>query len=96
MKYLTKILYSIMLTVPMIAIAGPLVNINKADRFEIERDLIGVTSETAQSIVEYREKNGEFKSIEDVLKVEGIERDFLNINRDYLHLGDDPRLKTKS
>ena len=96
MKYLNKILCSVVLTMPMIAMAGPLVNINKADRFEMQRDLIGVTDETAQSIVEYREKNGKFESLEDVLKVEGIERDFLNLNRDYIHLGNDPRVKAKS
>lgn len=96
MKYFTKILFSILLAVPMIAMAGPLVNINKADKFEMERDLIGVTRETAQAIVEYRQEHGPFKSLDGVLNVEGVGRDFLNINRDYLHLGDDPRAKANS
>ena len=96
MKYFSKILYSLVLTMPMISMAGPLVNINEADRFEMTRDLIGVTDDTAKSIVEYREKHGAFESLEDILQVEGIERDFLNINRDYIHLGNDPRLKASS
>ena len=91
MQYFTKKLFTLLLMLPMIGVTGPLVNINKADRYEMERDLIGVTKETAQAIVEYRKNNGPFKSIEEVTKVEGVERDFLNINRDYLHLGNDPR-----
>ena len=49
--------------------------------------LTGVTEETAQAIIAYREKNGPFKTLESVVNVEGVEYDFLNINRDYLHLG---------
>ena len=96
MKYSTKILFTTFLTVPMIAMAGPLVNINKADRFEMERDLIGVTRDTAEAIVDYRENNGPFKSVEEVMNVEGIEHDFLNINRNYLHIGNDPRADANS
>lgn len=96
MKYLTKILFSLFLVIPMIVSAGPLVNLNTADKFEMQRDLIGVTEQTAQAIVDYREKHGPFESISEVLKVKGIERDFLNINKDYLHIGDDPRAEENS
>ena len=96
MRLLTKTICTFLIVLPALAIAGPLVNLNTADRFELERDLIGVTSETASAIVQYRTKNGKFESLEDVLKVEGIEHDFLNINKDYLHLGDDPRINTSS
>ena len=96
MRLLAKTICTLLIALPTLTFAGPLVNLNTADRFELERDLIGVTSETATAIVQYRTKNGKFESLEDVLKVKGIERDFLNINKDYLHLGDDPRINTSS
>ena len=96
MRVLTRTICTALIALPAFVLAGPLVNLNTADRFELERDLIGVTSETASAIVDYRTKNGKFQSLEDVLNVKGIERDFLNINKDYLHLGDDPRLQKSS
>ena len=96
MRLLTRTICTVLVALPAFVVAGPLVNLNTADRFELERDLIGVTSETASSIVQHRKENGKFESLEDVLKVEGVERDFLNINKDYLHLGNDPRLESSS
>lgn len=86
-KYITGIMFSILLALPMVAMAAPMVNINKADKFELERDLIGLTRGTAQSIVDYRKLHGSFKSLDDVVNVDGIGRDFLNINRNNMHLG---------
>ena len=96
MKYFSKILCTLILIFPAIVTASPLVNLNKADRFELERDLIGVTEETARAIVQYRKNNGLFESLDDVLNVNGVERDFLNINRYYLHLGEVPGAKSSS
>lgn len=96
MKNITKTLLALFLVLPLTALAGPLVNINKADALELRTELIGVTDETAQSIVDYRDKHGGFKNLEDVLKVEGIERDFLNINRDKMHVGDAPKADKQS
>ncbi|MBN1978951.1 MAG: helix-hairpin-helix domain-containing protein [Anaerolineae bacterium] len=52
------------------ASAGP-VNINTATAAELEA-LSGVGPKTAGAIVEYREVNGPFKSIEDIMNVPGI------------------------
>lgn len=95
MRPLKKILASTVLLTPLAATAGPLVHINKADIYEFQSDLIGVSEKTAQAIVDYRRENGRFESLYDLLNVEGVERDFININRDYMHLGDDPRLEQK-
>ena len=96
MRNITKTLLALLFVLPLTALAGPLVNINKADALELRTELIGVTEETAQSIIDYRNKHGEFKTIEDVLKVDGIERDFLNINRDQIHVGGMPKAGNQS
>jgi competence protein ComEA len=52
------------------ASAGP-VNINTATAAELEA-LSGIGPKTAEAIVEYREANGPFGSIEDIVNVPGI------------------------
>jgi len=59
--------------------AGALVNINTASASEIE-GLPGVGAKTAARIVEYRQKNGPFKKIEELMNVRGIgEKNFLKL-----------------
>src|SRR5262245_1648564 len=65
---------------PVVAWAGP-VNINTADAKTLAKELDGVGPAKAQAIVEYREKNGAFKSADDLLKVEGIGSKVLEQNR---------------
>lgn len=65
---------------PVVAWAGP-VNINTADARTLARELDGIGPAKAQAIVEYREKNGAFKSADDLLKVEGIGNKVLEQNR---------------
>lgn len=48
-----------------------IININTADIKELDK-LPGIGPSTAQKIIEYREKNGAFKTIEDIMKVKGI------------------------
>lgn len=48
-----------------------LVNINTATQTELET-LTGIGPSTALKIIEYREKNGNFKTIEDIKNVTGI------------------------
>jgi len=47
------------------------ININSATQKELER-LPRIGPATAKNILEYREKNGSFKTIEDILKVKRI------------------------
>ena len=48
------------------------VNINTADAQTIADSLNGIGEKKAQAIIEYREKNGEFKTIESLTEVAGI------------------------
>jgi competence protein ComEA len=60
--------------------AGP-VNVNTADAGTIAKELDGIGRAKAQAIVEYRQKNGPFRSPEDLLKVQGIGEKVLEQNK---------------
>lgn len=72
-------LLACLLMVPVVAVAGDKVNINTANK-EALSVLSGIGPVTAERIIEYREKVGSFKSIEEITKVKGIgEKTFLKI-----------------
>lgn len=51
---------------------GPLVNVNKASAGLLESSL-DLTKAEADAIVQYRSKNGDFKTIDDLKKVPGLD-----------------------
>ena len=65
---------------PVMAWAGP-VDINTADAATIAKELQGIGLAKAQAIVAYREKNGSFKSAEELRKIKGIGAKTLERNR---------------
>ena len=65
---------------PLMAWAGP-IDINKADAATIAKELQGIGLTRAQAIVEYRSKNGAFKSADELRKVKGIGAKTLELNR---------------
>jgi comEA protein len=50
---------------------GLMVNINKAGKEEL-KNLKGIGDTRAQDIIDYRKKNGDFKSVDELEKVKGI------------------------
>jgi competence protein ComEA len=61
------------------AAAPPVLNLNTAPAEQLER-LPGVGPKTAARIIEYRQKNGGFKKIEELMNVRGIgEKAFLKM-----------------
>ena len=70
------------------AIAGK-VNINTADAETIAAELSGIGPAKAKAIIEYREENGPFTSVEELLNVKGIgPRTLEKIRKDVLLEGD--------
>jgi competence protein ComEA len=65
---------------PLVAAAGP-VDINTADARTIARELTGVGLARAQAIVDYRQKNGPFRSADDLANVKGIGKHVVEQNR---------------
>jgi competence protein ComEA len=65
------------------------VNINTADATALAKALTGVGPAKAKAIVSYREKNGPFKSVEQLAMVEGISQKLIDKNRADIRLGAD-------
>ncbi len=62
------------------------VNINKADSETLQSHLQGIGPVKSQAIVDYRKKHGPYKSLDDLLKVEGIGSKLLEKNKNSLSL----------
>ncbi len=65
--------------------ARPL-NVNTATSVELESVLLLLRKQAA-AVIEYREKNGPFKSIEDLKKVPGIDAKKIDAEKDRLYFG---------
>ena len=71
---------------PAAPAASPTVNINTASVAQFE-ELPGIGAKTAQRIVEFRQKNGPFRKVEELMNVKGIgEKSFLKL-KPYLTVG---------
>ena len=65
------------------------VNVNQADAEGLAEAIDGVGAVRSQAIVEYREANGPFPSVEALTEVDGIGPATLEANRDRLTAGSD-------
>ncbi|HEU4591088.1 MAG TPA: helix-hairpin-helix domain-containing protein [Steroidobacteraceae bacterium] len=63
------------------------VNINTADATTLAKALNGVGPAKAKAIVSYRDKNGPFKSVDQLAMVEGITQKLIDKNRADIRLG---------
>lgn len=75
--------FAMLLTVPAVVLADP-VDINSADAETLASSIDGVGTQKAIAIVQYREANGPFSSIDDLANVQGIGMKTIDRNRDKL------------
>jgi competence protein ComEA len=61
-------------------------DLNAADAPTLQRELAGVGEAKAKAIVAYRETNGPFTSIDELLEVKGIGKAILDKNREKLEV----------
>jgi len=84
-RYLIPTLVATLLLAPVVQ-AEP-VNINTADATALAKSLNGIGPAKAKAIVSYREKNGPFKTVDQLAMVEGITQKLIDKNRADLRLG---------
>jgi competence protein ComEA len=68
-------------------LAAP-VNVNTADAQTIANSLNGIGEKKAQAIIEYREKNGNFETVESLTEVSGVGEKTVEKNREDILLVD--------
>ena len=62
------------------------ININTASAADLQR-LPGIGAKTASRVIDYRQKNGPFKKVEELMNVRGVgEKNFLKL-KDHISVG---------
>lgn len=89
-KTIAAILLALALTGMAVAESGP-VNINTASAEQLAEALNGVGQARAEAIVAYREENGPFTHIDELVNVRGIGLATVDRNRDLILLEEPTR-----
>jgi len=84
-KFLTLILAALLSATCW---AAEPVNVNTASAEQISENLKGIGPSKAQSIVAYREANGSFQHVDELVNVKGIGIRTIDQNRDLILLND--------
>jgi competence protein ComEA len=82
MRRITHYIGALLLGCALHSAAAEAVDINAAGAAELATALDGVGQSKAEAIVEYREANGPFKSVDDLALVKGIGAATIEKNRD--------------
>ncbi len=61
---------------------APRLDLNTADALTLQKELNGIGKAKAEAIVAYREANGPFASVDELLEIKGIGNALLERNRD--------------
>jgi competence protein ComEA len=81
MSSIRVILLTLLLALAVPAVATAQVDINTADAKSLAMAMTGVGLVKAEAIVAYRDRNGPFKSIDDLARVKGIGAKTVEANR---------------
>ena len=86
-KHFIPTLAAMLLLAPVVH-AEP-VNINTADAASLAKALNGIGPAKAKAIISYRDKNGPFKTVDQLAMVDGITQKLIERNRADIKLGAD-------
>ncbi len=89
MKALKSTLAAIALVACGAVFATEPVNINTADAQALAEAINGVGLKRAQAIIEYRDQNGPFKSVDELVQVRGVGEKSVEKSRDRLTTGNE-------
>ncbi|MCG8377854.1 MAG: ComEA family DNA-binding protein [Proteobacteria bacterium] len=84
MNTIKSFLLIILLSLPLIGFSAETININTADKETLISTIKGVGEKKAEAIIAYREKNGDFKSVDELSNIKGIDIGIIEKNRDNL------------
>jgi len=90
MDTLKIVILAAMLSLSLSLSAAQAVNINTAGKAEL-MSVRGIGERRAEAIIAYRDKNGPFKSVEDLESVQGVGPAILRDNRESLTVGETAR-----
>lgn len=79
--FIKRFLAAFIVAIPLLSSAAEPLNINNATAEQLAMVMSGVGDSKAEAIVAYREANGPFESIEQLVEVKGIGPALLNKNR---------------
>lgn len=60
---------------------GGMLNLNTADALTLQKELNGIGKAKAEAIVAYRDANGKFASVDELMEIKGIGNALLERNR---------------
>ncbi len=84
MKLFNSILLIFLLSLPVISFSAESININTADKEALMSVIKGVGDKKAEAIIDYRQENGPFKSIDELSNVKGIGPAMIDKHREML------------
>jgi len=87
MKLFRALLVSLFFVLTSLSVQADPVDINTANAMTISKTLKGIGLKKAQAIVAYRDKNGKFKTVDDLAKVKGIGKKTVAMNKAKLSVG---------
>lgn len=87
MKLLQAVFVSLFLSLASLAVQADPVDINSADAMTISKTLKGIGLKKAEAIIAYRDKNGRFKTVDELAKVKGIGKKTVAMNKANLTVG---------
>ncbi len=88
MNTLVKTILVTLLFIPGLLFAEA-ININTADKETLMTSIKGVGEKRAEAIIDYRQQNGPFQSVDDLAKISGIGQTIVDDNRENITVSDE-------